>query len=59
MPYVGVEGKRDVLMVSCGGEGDLRQGVVVLGTGKRGVKHQHVALCGEHKTQGGEAQRMV
>lgn len=39
-----VKGQRDVLVVATGGEGDLRQGEVVLSAGQRGVEHQEVAL---------------
>lgn len=42
--YGGVEGECDVLVVSAGGERDLRQSEVVLGAGQRGVQHQHIAL---------------
>lgn len=42
--YSGVEGEGDVLVVSSGSEGDLRQSEIVLGAGQGGVQHEHVAL---------------
>lgn len=45
-----VEGQRDVLVVAAGGEGDLREGKVVLGAGQRRVEHQDIAL--EHTSRG-------
>lgn len=48
--YSGVKGECDVLVVATGGEGDLRQGEVILGAGQRGVQHQDVAL--EQKEKG-------
>ena len=49
--YGGVEGKRDVLVVAGGGEGDLGQSEIILRTGQRGVKHQHVALEKKERRQ--------
>lgn len=49
--YSGVEGEGDVLVVSGGGEGDLRQSEVILGAGQRGVQHQHIALEKKEKRQ--------
>lgn len=49
-----------MLVVAAGGEGDLRQGEVVLSAGQRGVEHQDVAL--EHtggKGLYGQSQQVV
>lgn len=41
----GVKGEGDVLVVSRGCEGDLRQSEIVLGAGQGGVQHKHIALA--------------
>lgn len=53
--YVGVEGECDVLVVASGGEGDLGQSEVILGSGQRGVEHQHIAL---QREENGERERV-
>lgn len=40
-----------MLVVASGGEGDLRQRVIILRTGQRGVQHENITLenTEEHK----------
>lgn len=48
-PYRGVKNQGDVLVVAHCSERNLRQGIVVLGPGERGVQEHNVVLCTSEK----------
>lgn len=56
-PYRRIEDEGDVFVVAGRCEGHLRQDVVVLGLGQRGVQKHHVILCTQKRGCFYKAQR--